>query len=67
MKIILNNTEEEFQGEKITVTEMLKLKKFTFRMRIVKINGRLIAREEYDSAIINDGDNIQMIYLMSGG
>jgi sulfur carrier protein len=67
MRIILNNTEEEFQGESISVTEMLILKKFTFRMRIVKINGRLIPREEYDNTLIFNGDNIQMIYLMSGG
>ncbi len=67
MKIILNNTEEEFAVDKMTVTEMLNLKKFTFRMRIIKINGTLIPRENYDSAIIREGDIIQMIYLMSGG
>ena len=67
MKIILNNREETFDAETITVTQMLDLKKFTFRMRIVKINGNLIPREKYDSSVIHDGDNIQMIYLMSGG
>ncbi len=67
MKVILNNREEEFTGDKMSVTEMLMLKKFTFRMRIIKINGTLIPRENYDSATIRDGDNIQMIYLMSGG
>jgi len=67
MKIILNNREETFDAEAITVTQMLDLKKFTFRMRIVKINGNLIPREKYDSSVIHDGDNIQMIYLMSGG
>jgi thiamine biosynthesis protein ThiS len=67
MKIILNNREETFDAETITVNQMLDLKKFSFRMRIVKINGNLIPREKYDSSVIHDGDNIQMIYLMSGG
>jgi len=67
MKIILNNREETFDAETMTITEMLDLKKFTFRMRIVKINGNLIPREKYDSSVIHEGDNIQMIYLMSGG
>jgi sulfur carrier protein len=67
MKFILNNREEKFDAETMTVNQMLDLKKFTFRMRIVKINGNLIPREKYDSAVIHDGDNIQMIYLMSGG
>jgi thiamine biosynthesis protein ThiS len=67
MKVILNNREEEFQRDKLTVSEMLELKKFSFRMRIVKINGTFIPRDKYDSALIHEGDNIQMIYLMSGG
>jgi thiamine biosynthesis protein ThiS len=67
MKIILNNREEEFEKETLTVSEMLSIKKFTFRMRIVKINGVLVHRDKYDETAINGGDNVQMIYLMSGG
>jgi sulfur carrier protein len=67
MKIILNSREEEFPGETLSISEMLVLKKFSYKMRIVKINGLLIPRERYESTIIHDGDNVQMIYLMSGG
>ncbi len=67
MKILLNNREEEFDTEVMSVSEMLKLKKFSFRMRIIKVNGELIPRENYDSIKIHNGDNIQMLYLMSGG
>jgi thiazole synthase/sulfur carrier protein len=67
MKILLNNREEIFEKDNISVSEMLQLKKFTFRMRIVKINGILISKDRYDSTIIHAGDNVQMIYLMSGG
>jgi thiamine biosynthesis protein ThiS len=67
MKIFLNNRAEEFPGETLLISEMLVLKKFSYKMRIVKINGLLIPRERYESTIIHDGDNVQMIYLMSGG
>ncbi len=67
MKIILNNRDEEFDVESMTIDEMLILKKFTFKMRIVKINGRFIPREEYHNTVIMNGDNVQMFYLMSGG
>ena len=67
MKILLNNRQEEFEAEKITVSELLLIKKFSFRMRIIKINGVLITKDKYDSTIIYDGDNVQMLYLMSGG
>ena len=67
MKIRLNNREEEFGRESITVSEMLEMKKFSFKMRIIRINGVLISRDKYDSSIIHEGDEVQMIYLMSGG
>jgi thiamine biosynthesis protein ThiS len=67
MKISLNNRSEEFDRDEMTVSEMLKIKRFTYRMRIVKINGKLIKKEDYDRAVIRDGDDVQMLYLMSGG
>jgi sulfur carrier protein len=67
MKILLNNREEEFGDETMSVSKMLEIKKFSFRMRIIKINGVLIARDMYDSTVIHDGDNVQLLYLMSGG
>ncbi|MBN1387661.1 MAG: sulfur carrier protein ThiS [Bacteroidales bacterium] len=67
MKITLNNRPEEFVQGEITVSEMLRIKRFTYRMRLVKINGKLIKKDEYDKAIIREGDNVQMLYLMSGG
>jgi len=67
MKIILNNREENFDGISISVNEMLSLKKFSYKLRIIKINGILISKDKYDSTMIQDGDNVQMLYLMSGG
>ena len=67
MKIQLNNRETIFENETLTVSELLVAKNMTFRMRIVKINGVLVEKKSYDSAIICDGDNVQVIYLMSGG
>jgi thiamine biosynthesis protein ThiS len=67
MKILLNNREEEFGAGTLTVSEMLEQKKFSFRMRIIKINGVLILKDKYDSTYIREGDNVLMLYLMSGG
>ena len=67
MKIILNNREEELSRETMSVSQLLESRKFSFRMRIIKINGHLIPKERYDSTVINEGDNVQVIYLMSGG
>jgi len=67
MKITFNNIQEEINRDSITIEELLNEKKYTFRMRIVKINGKLIPRDKYDETLIHDGDEVQMLYLMSGG
>jgi sulfur carrier protein len=67
VKITLNNRKEEFGNDAMSVSEMLELKKFSFRMRIIKINGVLISKDKYDSTSIHEGDDVQMLYLMSGG
>jgi sulfur carrier protein len=67
MKILLNNRPEDFPEESISVNDMLLQKKFSYKMRIIKINGTLISKDKYDTTFIYDGDNVQMLYLMSGG
>ncbi len=67
MEITLNNEPMTIDGDTITVEKLLEIKKYSFRLRIVKINGRIIDRNNYAREIIHDGDTVQVIYLMSGG
>lgn len=67
MEITLNNEPMTIDGTSVTVEKLLELKKYTFRLRIVKINGRIIDRDSYAHEMICDGDTVQVIYLMSGG
>ncbi|MDP4281813.1 MAG: sulfur carrier protein ThiS [Bacteroidota bacterium] len=67
MNIILNNNQESFEGDRLTVNEILKAKKFSFKMLVIRINGKLVKKDEYDTAIVNDGDKLDVIHLVSGG
>jgi len=67
MKIILNNKEEVFDGDQLTVNELLQAKKFTFRMLVIKVNGQMIKKSEYNSALVQDGDDVMVLHLISGG
>jgi len=67
MNITLNNEPLTLDGESITVEKLLDLKRYTFKLRIVKINSRIIDRDSDSEEVINDGDTVQVIYLMSGG
>ncbi|MFA4853397.1 MAG: sulfur carrier protein ThiS [Bacteroidales bacterium] len=67
MKIILNNTETELDNNEITVQELLNVRKFTFKMLIIKVNGTIVKKDEYENTIIKDGDKVDVIHLISGG
>ena len=67
MKIKLNNREEVLEFEFLTISELLKVKKYSFEMLIIKINGKLIKNENYSVETIKDGDDVMVIHLMSGG
>ena len=67
MKIILNNTPEELEFDKITLGELIRYKNFTFKLLITKINDQLIKKEDRDSTSILEGDNVIVLHLISGG
>ena len=67
MEIRLNNEPVTLEEESISLARLLEVKKYSFRLRIVKVNGRFIERDNYDSEIVRDGDEVQVVYLMSGG
>jgi len=67
MKIILNNKEEIFAGEQMTINELLKIKNYTFKMLVIKINNQIVKKTEYETSIVKDGDDIMVLHLISGG
>ena len=67
MRITLNNRSDEIKQSPLTVSELLKLKNYTFKLLVIKINGKLVKKDEYDQAEIIDGDNVAVIHLISGG
>jgi sulfur carrier protein len=67
INILLNNNKEEFSVDSLTVSELLRLKNFTFKMLVIKINGQLVKKGDYELARINEGDDVHVLHLISGG
>ena len=67
MEIILNNNKEKFSQEILSISELLKVKNFTFKMLIIKVNDVLVKRDEYDTVFVKNGDNVSVLHLISGG
>lgn len=67
MIITLNNRKEIFAYDTLTISEIMELKSFVFKMLVVKLNGNLILRELYDTTFVKEGDRLEIIHLVSGG
>ena len=67
MKIRLNNNSEVIDQENLTVSRLLEIRNFTFKMLIVKINGQLVKKSEYETSEIKEGDDVMVLHLISGG
>jgi sulfur carrier protein len=67
MNIILNNNKEWIDAEKLSISDLLALKKFTFKMLIIKINGELVKQENYSQTFIKEADDVMVLHLISGG
>ena len=67
MKITLNNREEIIDVDELTISKLLKIKNYTFHLMITKVNGKLFKKTDRENAIINDGDNVAVIHMISGG
>jgi sulfur carrier protein len=67
MKIMLNNRAEIIEGDVFSISQILVIKSFKFRMLVVRLNDRLIKKEEYETTLVKDGDDLKIIHLVSGG
>ena len=66
-KTIKVNQESIDWEENLTIDRVLKIMNYTFKMIVVKVNGELVKKEDYDIKIIPEGAEVQIIHLIAGG
>ena len=67
MTITLNNSKETLAEESLTVADLIRIKNFTFKLLVTKVNGQLVKKDERDKVMIRDGDEVMVLHLISGG
>jgi len=67
MKITLNNRPENFDVDSLSVSRIMEIKSFHFKMLVVRLNDTLIKRDDYETTEVRDGDDLKIIHLVSGG
>jgi sulfur carrier protein len=53
--------------EGMTIAEILKVRNYIFRMIAVQVNGELVRRGAYESTVVPDAADVQVIHMISGG
>jgi len=50
-----------------TIKDLLKRVKYTFPLVVVKINDKVIPRNDFSKTIVPDNSKISVIHMISGG
>ncbi len=58
---------EEYPEESLTVRQILDRKGWSFPLIIVQVNGALVERADYETAVVRDGSEVDLHHLVSGG
>lgn len=53
--------------ENLTIRKVLKKMNYVFKMLVIKVNGTLVKKENYDTFIIPKNAEVKVIHLISGG
>tara|TARA_A100001015_G_C15032318_1_gene734009 strand:- start:1370 stop:1594 length:225 start_codon:yes stop_codon:yes gene_type:complete len=68
MKLTINGEKVELAEESLNVSELLKKRDVKMPdMVSVEYNGEMLDRENFDSTIVKDGDELEFLYFMGGG
>lgn len=68
MTIQLNNRPTTFANEEaLTIARIMELQSFHFKMLVIKLNQKLIPKEQLATTWVHHGDSLDIIHLVSGG
>ena len=67
MQITINGKPAE-SSDNITVVELLKEQKVEAPEYVsVELNGEILDRADFATAVVSDGDTVEFLYFMGGG
>jgi len=65
--IRVNDRDEIEWRESLTVADVLAIMHYTYPHIFVRVNGELVAEDDYSWYVIPDGADVKVIHLMAGG
>jgi sulfur carrier protein len=61
------NGEPHSCGEGLTVEGLLREKAFSFPLKVIFVNQRLVKRDQTAATVLHDGDVVEVVHLIGGG
>lgn len=65
--VLLNDRKYEFFKEGNTIQDVLDQMNYIYPKLVVKVNGVLVEREDFDSWVLNENDDLKVHHLLAGG
>ena len=63
----INDKFEVTWEEGMTVDRVREKLKFSFRMLVITVNGRLVPQEKWKNFPVQDGDEMKILHMTAGG
>lgn len=66
IRVTINGREREFEGD-LALPELVRRLEITHPRIAVAHNGVVLRQEEHESAVVRDGDKLEIVRMVGGG
>ena len=67
MNISINGNTKQFDGENMTITDLMVTLNLVDKRLAIEKNGEIVPRSQFDATILNDGDKLEIVGAVGGG
>ena len=67
MNISINGNIKQFDGENMTISALVVTLNLVGKRLAIEKNGEIVPRSQFDAAMLNDGDKLEIVGAVGGG
>ena len=67
MNISINGNIKQFDGENMTISALVVTLNLVGKRLAIEKNGEIVPRGQFDVAMLNDGDKLEIVGAVGGG
>ena len=67
MNISINGNTKQLDGENMTISDLIVTLNLVDKRLAIEKNGEIVPRSQFDAAILNDGDKLEIVGAVGGG